>query len=62
MTVKLHGDYLVCEKAQQEFIWEGDLSLVDFDVQIKPTAPEGFTILKFDIAIGALDVGNLRLD
>ena len=62
MTVRLRGDYLVCEKAQQDFVWEGDLSLVDFDVQIQPTAPEGFTILKFDVAIGPLDVGNLRLD
>ena len=62
VTVKLRGQYLVCEKPQQEFTWDGNMSLVDFDVQIQPSAPEGFTILKFDVTIGSIDVGNLRLD
>jgi hypothetical protein len=37
------------------------MSLVDFDVQIQPTAPEGFTILKFDVDIGLLNVGNSQV-
>jgi hypothetical protein len=62
VTVRLHGQYIICSKLQQQFTWEGDFNLIDFDVQIQTDAPEGVTILKFDISIGSIEVGNLRLD
>ena len=41
ITVRLRGEYLVCEKPQQEFVWNGNMSLVDFDLQIQPKHPRG---------------------
>jgi hypothetical protein len=62
VKVVLSGKCLVCRNAEQEFVWEGGYSILDFDVEILPEAPEGVVVLKFDVLIEGFMVAGLRFD
>jgi hypothetical protein len=62
VKVKLYGNNFHVASAEEEFIWEGNCNLVDFDVTIPDLAPEGITVLRFDVLIDDVAVAKLRLD
>ncbi len=62
VTVKLAGRGLNIDPAEQEFVWNGGRSLLEFDVEVPRESPEGKVVLKFDVAIEDIVVARLRLD
>ncbi len=62
VVVSLAGQYFEVQCPQQVFRWEGEHSLVDFDVRVAHNAPLGSTTLKYDISIQDVIVARLRLD
>lgn len=62
VKVRLYGNQMIVGEAEQDFIWEGQSNLLDFDVEVPPDAPQLTTVLKFDVLIDAIVIGRLRLD
>ncbi|GAB6904568.1 hypothetical protein JCM12296A_04020 [Desulfosarcina cetonica] len=62
VTVSLSGRWLEVEDAQQTFTWDSAYAMLDFDVRLGTDAPQGVTILKFDVAIDGIRVAKLRMD
>ena len=62
VTVKLSGQGLAVDPPDQDFIWNGGWSILDFDVTVTKNAEEGTIPLKFDVAIEGIVVARLRLD
>jgi tetratricopeptide (TPR) repeat protein len=62
VTVKLSGRGLAVDPPEQEFIWQGGRSLLEFDVTVPKDAEEGAIPLKFDVAIEGIIVARLRLE
>ena len=62
VKVRLEGSHLNIPTPEQEFTWEGNYSLVDFDVTIPADEPEYVTVLKFDVLIDEILIAKLRLD
>ncbi len=62
VTVALSGRWLEVEEAEQTFVWEGPHTILDFDVFLNPDAPQGTTILKFNVSIEGIRVAKLRMD
>jgi hypothetical protein len=62
VTVKLTGRSLTSDPAEQTFTWQGNNSILDFDVTVSRKAEEGTIPLKFDVAIGGIIVARLRLE
>jgi hypothetical protein len=61
VQVTLNGDGLSAHPPTETFTWEGDYSIVDFDVTVSNDAPET-TVLKFDASIDEIVVARLRVD
>lgn len=61
VQVRLHGDHIVVSPDCEEFEWEGNYIIVDFDVVLSAKA-EHTTVLKFDVAVGGIVVARIRLD
>ncbi len=62
VQVALAGRHLTVSPPAQEFTWEGDRQIVDFDVTVADAAPEGPVVLKFDALVDGIVVAMLRLD
>jgi hypothetical protein len=62
VKVRLEGSHLNVPAPEQEFTWEGNYSVVDFDVTVPPDAPEYVTVVKFDVLIDEIIIARLRLD
>lgn len=62
VRVKLYGNHLSVEAPDQEFSWNGEWNMLNFDVKVSLTAPSTITILKFDVYVGAFIVARLRFD
>ncbi len=62
VTVKLSGRGLVVDPPEQTFTWQGNKSILDFDVAVPGDAEEGTIPLKFDVAIEGIIVARLRLE
>lgn len=62
VTVKLSGRGLIVDPPEQDFIWQGGRSLLEFDVSVPAEAEEGAIPLKFDVAIEGIIVARLRLE
>jgi len=62
VTVKLSGRSLTIDPAEQTFTWQGNKSILDFDVKVSKKAEEGTIPLKFDVAIEGIIVARLRLE
>jgi tetratricopeptide (TPR) repeat protein len=62
VTVKLSGRGLSLDPPEQQFVWQGGRSIVDFDVTVANDAEEGAIPLKFDVAIEGIVVARLRLE
>jgi hypothetical protein len=62
VQVTLGGKWLQVGNPVQEFVWQGSQALLDFDVQVADDAPEGTTLLKFDVAIDGVVVAPIRID
>jgi hypothetical protein len=62
VTVKLSGNHLQVDPPEDEFVWEGDRSLIEFDVEVDRDAPEGATTLRYDVFIGTFRVARLRVE
>ena len=62
VRVSCGGHNLRVSPSVQEFIWEGRLHVLDFDVETEPDARRTDTRLKFDVSIEGFVVARLRLD
>jgi hypothetical protein len=62
VTVKLSGTHLHVDPPEDEFVWEGDRSLVEFDVEVDRDAAEGVTTLRYDVFVGTFRVARLRVE
>ncbi|HEX8146163.1 MAG TPA: toll/interleukin-1 receptor domain-containing protein [Pyrinomonadaceae bacterium] len=62
VKVVLGGNHLLVSPTAQEFVWEAESNLLEFDVKVPPDAPECLTVLKFDVSISEIVVARLRLD
>lgn len=62
VKVALEGNNLLISSPEQEFIWEGESNLIEFDVKVPPDAPDCLTVLKFEVSISEIVVAKLRLD
>ena len=62
VKVKLYGSNISVSPAEDNFIWEGDMNIIDFDVSIQDDSPTTTTVLKFDVFIDAFLVAKLRVD
>jgi predicted acylesterase/phospholipase RssA len=62
VKVRLHADHLTVDPVEQEFSWNGDSEIVEFDVTVEKDAPEETTTLAFDVSIADLRVAWLRVD
>ncbi len=62
VTIRLSGQALTTPHREQEFTWEGDHTLIDFDVTVQPRTQAGLTTLTFDVAIEDVLVARLRVD
>ncbi|HBA73270.1 MAG TPA: hypothetical protein DCZ63_14090 [Geobacter sp.] len=62
VTVRLSGRGLTIDPPEQELIWQGGRSLLDFDVKVADDAGEGTIAVKFDAAIEGIIVARLRLE
>lgn len=62
IKIKLYGNYLSVNPSEEEFTWEGNMNIVDFDVTVSKKVPETATILKFDVLINEFVVARLRID
>lgn len=58
----LTGRAITVANPEQEFVWEGSRTVIDFDVQVDANAPPGPTVLKFDAFIDGFVVATLRVD
>lgn len=62
VQVRLSGRGLTVDPPEQNFIWQGGRSLLDFDVSVAEDAEEETIPLKFDVAIEGIVVARLRLE
>lgn len=62
VTVRLTGRAITVAKREQWFVWEGNRTVIDFDVEVDANAPPGPTVLKFDAFIDGFVVATLRVD
>jgi hypothetical protein len=62
VTIRLSGQALTTPHHEQTFTWEGDHTLIDFDVTVQPRTQAGLTTLTFDVAIEDVLVARLRVD
>lgn len=62
VTVRLSGRGLTVDPPEQDLIWQGGRSILDFDVTVADEAEEAATTLKFDVAIEGIIVARLRLE
>jgi hypothetical protein len=62
VKVQFYGDYLIVKKDVREFVWDGAKSIIDFDVEVSPQAPESTIVAKFDLSIDEILVATLRMD
>ena len=62
VTVKLSGRGLTVDPPEQDFIWQGGRSMLEFDVSVPTETEEGTIPLKFDVAIEGIIVARLRLE
>jgi hypothetical protein len=62
VTISLSGRWLEVQEARQTFIWDAAYVVLDFDVMLASDAPQGTTVLKFDVAIDGIRVAKLRID
>jgi hypothetical protein len=60
VRVSLSGEHVLITPSEEEFIWQGDSNLIEFDVNVPSNAPETLTVLKFDVSIGGVIVAKLR--
>lgn len=62
VKVKLYGNYFSAEPSEQEFSWNGEYNIMNFDVKVSSEAPTTITILKFDVYVGDFLIARLRFD
>lgn len=62
VRVALSGKGLAIDPPTQDFVWQGERVLLNFDVTVPDTTPEGVVVLKFDAAIDGIIVARLRMD
>jgi hypothetical protein len=62
VRVGLSGKGLVMDPPVQDFIWQGERHLLNFDVTVPGTCAEGVVVLKFDVSIDDITVARLRQD
>lgn len=62
ITVRLSADNLIIENPEEQFTWEGGMSIVDFDVRVPDQIPATVSVLKFDILIAGIRIGKIRID
>ena len=62
VTVRLSGTSLDVEPSEQDFVWQGEQELVDFDVTVSLDATPGVTVMRYDLSVGGVIVARLRLD
>jgi hypothetical protein len=60
--VRLQADHLTVANPEEAFTWEGEQSLVDFDVAVTEDCAATSTIMKFDALIDGFVVARLRID
>jgi len=61
VLVKLEGKHLAVEPPEQEFVWEGDYVLLDFEAAVLADAA-GSTTLKFSLVVDGFLIGSLHVD
>ena len=54
--------HLEIDEPEQEFVWEGQHVLLDFDAYVPEEASSRTTVLKYNVAIDGIVVAKLRLD
>ena len=62
ITVRLSGRHITVDNPEERFTWEGEMSIIDFDVLVSGDVNDITTVLKFDVLIGGFTVGKIRVD
>ena len=62
VRVSLSGKGAVIDPPAQDFVWQGERAILNFDVTVPDGTPEGVVVLKFDVSIDGITVARLRLD
>ncbi len=62
VTVICEGRHLNVDEPAREFVWDGEFALVEFDVTVAESAPDGTTVLKFNVAVDGVRLARLRVD
>ncbi len=62
VTVALSGRHLDVSPTPQRFTWDDASVILEFDVAVRPDAPVGRTVLKFDVSIDGIVVAMLRIN
>ena len=62
IKIKCYGTYLDVQPAEDVFIWNGEMNIIEFDARVRDDAPEETTVLKFDAFIDEICVARVRID
>lgn len=62
VVVRLTGECFSAQPAEGAFEWNGEQNIVSFTVKTLPGAPEGWTVLAFEVYIAGVQVASVPLD